>query len=116
MMNQQQQQQRLAMNGPMPTPTQQPTPTPPPPPSMPQRKKKKKKAMEDTVLITRAPDEETADGRIRNREAVQKIRDAWIYKQVRNRQAEFTQYRNVRLFTSRYSCSAALSCTGCVAS
>jgi len=52
-------------------------------------------SVEDVVLTTRSPDEETADGRIRNREAITKIRDAWIYKQVRNRQREFTQYRSV---------------------
>ena len=37
-------------------------------------------------IITRSADEETEDGRIRNREASQKIRDAWIYKQIRARQ------------------------------
>jgi len=37
-------------------------------------------------IVTRTPDEETEDGRIRNREAATKIRDAWIYKQIRARQ------------------------------
>jgi hypothetical protein len=37
-------------------------------------------------IVTRTADEETEDGRIRNREASQKIRDAWIYKQIRARQ------------------------------
>lgn len=49
--------------------------------------------IEDDVLVTRTPDEETEDGRVRNREAAAKIRDAWIYKQVRARRDEFTQYR-----------------------
>lgn len=65
--------------------------------------------MEDVVLTTRTPDEETADGRIRNKEAIHKIRDAWIYKQVRNRQREFTQYRSVSssIFGSSESCCKA---------
>jgi len=52
-------------------------------------------SLEDKILTTRTPDEETEDGRIRNREAATKIRDAWIYKQIRARQDEFTQYRTV---------------------
>lgn len=52
-------------------------------------------SLEDKILTTRTPDEETEDGRIRNREAATKIRDAWIYKQIRARQDEFTQYRSV---------------------
>lgn len=55
----------------------------------------KASALEDKMLTTRTPDEETEDGRIRNREAATKIRDAWIYKQIRARQDEFTQYRTV---------------------
>ena len=47
------------------------------------------------VLVTRMADEETEDGRIRNREAMAKIRDAWVYKQVRGRVAEFTEYHQV---------------------
>lgn len=50
---------------------------------------------EEKMLTTRTPDEETEDGRIRNREAATKIRDAWIYQQIRARQDEFTQYRTV---------------------
>jgi hypothetical protein len=53
--------------------------------------------MDQKVLLTRAPDEETADGRICNKEAGLTIRDTWICKQVRARQDEFTQYRLVRL-------------------
>ena len=55
--------------------------------------KKKKHALEDRVLVTRTPDEETEDGRIRNVEAQRKIRDTWIYKEVRARQEEFAVYR-----------------------
>lgn len=58
-------------------------------------KSRVKTNMDQDVLLTRTPDEETADGRIRNKEAVQKIRETWIYKQVRARQDEFTQYRQV---------------------
>ena len=39
-----------------------------------------------SIVSTRAADEEMEDGRIRNREAATKIRDAWIYKQIRARQ------------------------------
>lgn len=59
--------------------------------------KPKKFAMEDHVLVTQGPDEETEDGVIRNRDAIRKIRDTWIYKQVRLRQDEFTHYRTVRI-------------------
>lgn len=75
----------------------------PPPSYARQSPRKLQPALEDDVLLTRTPDEETPDGRIRNREAMQKIRDAWIYKQVRNRQAEFTQYRSVRRYHHRHS-------------
>jgi hypothetical protein len=51
--------------------------------------------MEDKVLITRTANEETEDGRIRNKEAMSKIRDAWVYKQVRERVDEFTEYKQV---------------------
>ena len=39
-----------------------------------------------SIVANRAADEEMEDGRIRNREAATKIRDAWIYKQIRARQ------------------------------
>ena len=51
--------------------------------------------MEDRLLVTRTADEETEDGRIRNKEAMVKIRDAWIYKQIRARMDEFTEYKQV---------------------
>lgn len=57
-----------------------------------------RRSLEDDVLVTRAPDEETEDGRIRNREAAAKIRDMWLYKQIRLRQREFTHFRQVRTF------------------
>ena len=70
----------------------------------PAKKKKTPNNLEDRVLVTRTPDEETEDGRIRNREAARQIRDTWIYKQVRARQDEFTQYRQVRRVRRRRSC------------
>jgi hypothetical protein len=57
--------------------------------------KPKRPTIEHSPLMTRTPDEQTEDGRIRNLEAVTKIRDAWIYKQIRARQDEFTQYKQV---------------------
>ncbi len=47
-------------------------------------------------IIPTTADEEFEDGRVRNAEAVTKIRDAWIYTQISARAKEFTQYRNVR--------------------
>jgi hypothetical protein len=61
----------------------------------PSARRKKKKYLEDSVLLTRLPDDESEDGRLRNTEAIGYIREAWIGKQVRQRQAEFTTYRNV---------------------
>lgn len=52
--------------------------------------------MEEKVLVTRTRDEETEDGRLVNKEAMSKIRDAWVYKRVRSRVREFTTYRQVR--------------------
>ncbi len=46
-------------------------------------------------ITTSTPDEELEDGRVRNAEAVTKIRDAWIYTQISARAAEFTQHKNV---------------------
>ena len=65
-----------------------------------QQSASRKMSLEDTMLVTKTPDEETEDGRIRNREAATRIRDAWIYKQIRLRQDEFTQYRTVRAMYS----------------
>jgi hypothetical protein len=52
----------------------------------PQRAKSSQGGNEGIIVANRAGDEETEDGRIRNREAATKIRDAWIYKQIRARQ------------------------------
>jgi hypothetical protein len=64
--------------------------------------KPSKKSLEDSILVTRVPDEESVTGHIKNREAIQKIRDAWIFKQIRQRQPEFTQYRTVRILSLVY--------------
>ena len=99
---QQQQQQPPAA---YPPPAAAPQPVVASPPALQRQpantsKKKISASLEDQVLVTGTPDEETEDGRVRNKEAVRKIRDTWIYKQVRARQDEFTQYRQVR-FTRR---------------
>lgn len=48
------------------------------------------------MLVTLSKNEEFEDGRILNKEAMAKIRDAWVYKQVRARSGEFTEYKQVR--------------------
>ena len=58
------------------------------------------------ILASRAADVETEDGRISNREASTKIRDAWIYKQIRSRQDEFTQYKQGRVFIGTWNVNA----------
>jgi phosphatidylinositol-bisphosphatase len=58
------------------------------------------------IMASRAADEETEDGRIRNREASAKIRDAWIYKQIRSRQDDFTQYKQGRVFVGTWNVNA----------
>lgn len=58
--------------------------------------------MEDKVLVTRTADEQTEDGLIRNREAMTKIRDAWVYKQIRQRVDEFTEYKQVSIVVLQY--------------
>ena len=47
------------------------------------------------MLVTKSTDVETEDGRISNREAAEKIKDAWMYKQIHARRDEFTHYRQV---------------------
>jgi len=71
-----------------------------------QQSASRKMSLEDTMLVTKTPDEETEDGRIRNREAATRIRDAWIYKQIRLRQDEFTQYRTARVFLGSWNVNA----------
>lgn len=89
---------------------QQPAPPPPPgrnaPSTAATTTATKPFKLEDDVLVTRVADEETEDGRIRNREASAKIRDAWIYKQVRLRQSEFTQFRPATLFLGTWNVNA----------
>ncbi|GKY94005.1 hypothetical protein MPSEU_000367300 [Mayamaea pseudoterrestris] len=92
---------------------QQNTPPPPhaiarrsgpaPPPRVP---KQKKKQIDDDIIVTQSPDQETEDGRIVNRQAVKAIIDTWIYKQVRQRQAEFTQYKQASLFLGTWNVNA----------
>ena len=84
----------------VPGPSQQKVVTPPPSGNAAPRvwhKNNRLANMEDKVLITRTADEETEDGRIRNKEAMAKIRDAWVYKQVRQRVDEFTEYKQVSI-------------------
>ena len=57
-------------------------------------------------LSGRVPDAETEDGRIRNTEAESKIRDAWIYKQIRNRQDEFVRYIEAKVFCGTWNVNA----------
>jgi len=57
-------------------------------------------------IISTTADEEFDDGRVRNAEAVTKIRDAWIYTQISARAKEFTQYRNVRIFLGTWNVNA----------
>jgi hypothetical protein len=52
--------------------------------------------MESKILSTRTPDQETEQGLVRNEEAIRKIRDSWIYKNIRARTNEFTEFKQVR--------------------
>jgi len=61
---------------------------------------------EDQMLVTTVPDEETEEGVIRNRQAIEKIRDTWLYKQVKNRQDEFTNYQQANLFVGTWNVNA----------
>eukprot|EP00536_Pseudo-nitzschia_multiseries_P005680 jgi/Psemu1/324006/estExt_fgenesh1_pg.C_1090014 len=58
------------------------------------------------VLVTRAQDEETEDGRICNREAMARIRDAWVNQRVRERVREFTEYRQSNIFVGTWNVNA----------
>lgn len=81
--------------------------TPPPSGNTPQYNKVNRLAqMEDKVLITRTRDEETEDGRLCNKEAMAKIRDAWVYKQVRSRVKEFTEYKQALCFVGTWNVNA----------
>ena len=57
----------------------------------------RKAHLDNQMLVTKSTDVETEDGRISNREAAEKIKDAWMYKQIRARRDEFTHYRQVRM-------------------
>lgn len=63
----------------------------------------------NTQLRVKTNDEETEDGRIRNREAAAKIRDAWIYKQIRARSAEFTSIQKAKMFVGTWNVNAKIS-------
>jgi hypothetical protein len=52
--------------------------------------------MESKILSCRTPDQETEQGLVRNEEAIRKIRDSWIYKNIRARTNEFTDFKQVR--------------------
>ncbi|VEU36733.1 unnamed protein product [Pseudo-nitzschia multistriata] len=86
--------------------TPQPSALQPVAPSQPSGENKRRNEAANKVLVTRTPDEETEDGRIRNREAMAKIRDAWVYKQVRERAREFTEYRQSTIFVGTWNVNA----------
>lgn len=64
------------------------------------------KASETGDITPTTADEEFEDGRVRNAEAMTKIRDAWIYTQISAREKEFTQYRNARIFLGTWNVNA----------
>eukprot|EP00532_Pseudo-nitzschia_australis_P009224 CAMPEP_0168163900 /NCGR_PEP_ID=MMETSP0139_2-20121125/633_1 /TAXON_ID=44445 /ORGANISM="Pseudo-nitzschia australis, Strain 10249 10 AB" /LENGTH=897 /DNA_ID=CAMNT_0008080847 /DNA_START=170 /DNA_END=2863 /DNA_ORIENTATION=- len=74
--------------------------------SAPLNNRRRRHEAANKVLVTRTADEETEDGRIRNREAMSKIRDAWVYKQVRERVREFTEYRQATFFVGTWNVNA----------
>lgn len=76
-------------------PQQSPVVTPPSSGGLSSSNNARKTHSENRMLITKTADIETEDGRISNREAAEKIKDAWMYKQIRARQDEFTQYKQV---------------------
>mmetsp|Transcript_18358 Transcript_18358/g.26328 ORF Transcript_18358/g.26328 Transcript_18358/m.26328 type:complete len:792 (+) Transcript_18358:113-2488(+) len=100
---------------PPPNPAEAPPPPsvgPPPPPQQAhppvQRRPANggRRATTGSFIVPRSGDEETEDGRIRNREAATKIRDAWIYKQISARQDEFTEYKRARFFFGTWNVNA----------
>jgi phosphatidylinositol-bisphosphatase len=66
-------------------------------------------SLANTQIKVKTADEETEDGRIRNREAAAKIRDAWIYKQIRARSVEFTSMQKVKMFVGTWNVNAKVS-------
>ena len=79
------------------TPTRLPTTTPAATPVNSSSNSNSRDDLANKVLVTKTDDVETADDRIRNAEAIAKIREAWVYKQVRERVGEFTEYKRVSL-------------------
>jgi hypothetical protein len=55
-----------------------------------------------SALTIKSQDVEYEDGRVCNTEAMNKIREAWIYTQLRMRASEFTQYKQVKLYSMRF--------------
>lgn len=66
----------------------------------------RKAHMDNQMLVVKSTDVETADGRISNKEAAEKIKDAWMYKQIRARRDEFTHYRQAMLFVGSWNVNA----------
>lgn len=80
------------------TPTVNPVVVPPGAP--------KRKELHDTVLLVQTPDQETEQGIKRNPEAAAIIREDWIFKQVRSRVDEFTNYNKATLFVGTWNVNA----------
>ncbi|CAB9525107.1 II inositol 1,4,5-trisphosphate 5-phosphatase [Seminavis robusta] len=66
----------------------------------------RKAHLDNRMLTTKTTDVETEDGRISNVEAAEKIKDAWMYKQIRARRDEFTHYRQAMLFIGSWNVNA----------
>jgi len=88
------------------TPTRLPSTTPAATPVNSSTNSNSRDDLANKVLVTRTADVETADGRIRNAEAIAKIRDAWVYKQVRERVGEFTEYKRSSIFVGTWNVNA----------
>mmetsp|Transcript_6235 Transcript_6235/g.9051 ORF Transcript_6235/g.9051 Transcript_6235/m.9051 type:complete len:807 (-) Transcript_6235:128-2548(-) len=59
-----------------------------------------------SALSSKGDDEEMEDGRIRNKKTSGKIRDAWIYKKVKERASAFTSYGKARIFLGTWNVNA----------
>ncbi|GMH76240.1 hypothetical protein TrLO_g4041 [Triparma laevis f. longispina] len=60
----------------------------------------------DHMLSTTQPDTEPEEGRVVNQEAITKIREAWIFKQLAQRQSEFTTFSSINLFIGTWNVNA----------
>ena len=60
--------------------------------------------LEKEVIETQ--DVETEDGRVSNKQYAQKVKDAWVYKQIQLRQGEFTSYREAKVFCGTWNVNA----------